>query len=420
MDLPRRFRKLSVRERRAILAESLKSSDGNAFGSETEFIELADIMVESAVGYLPLPVGIATGFLIDNENYAIPMATEEPSVIAAASFAAATVARAGGFITTPGRPITIGQVHVGGVGPEAAAAVIRGRARLEDAASEPLARMTKRGGGLREIRATWLEATETLRVEFEVDVQAAMGANLVNTVAERLRPIVEELTGGEVIMAILSNAAPARIANASFALPVEALARAGRTGAEIANRIVTATKIADADPHRAVTHNKGIMNGLTALALATGNDTRALEAAVHSHAASTGSYRSLTSYEVRKNALCGSIALPVVLASVGGAAGVHPTARAGLELLGGPSHDRLASIAVSLGLAQNLAALWALVSEGIQTGHMGLHANRLAWMAGARGSERAAVVDLMKNRSEFSSQAAEQALREIRGGAREQ
>jgi hydroxymethylglutaryl-CoA reductase len=417
MEFPRRFRKLPLLERRALIDKALPTFGENAFGSEADFIELADVMVESAVGYLPLPVGVATGFVIDGEQCAIPMATEEPSVIAAASFAAATVGRAGGFKTTPGTPVTIGQLHLGGVSPEAGETLLAARSRLHAAAEEPLARMVKRGGGLREFRVAWLSETETLKLEFEVDVRAAMGANLVNTVAERLRPLVEEITGGEVIMAILSNAAPARVTEASFSLPVEKLTRAGRSGAQVAERIVTATKIADADPHRAVTHNKGVMNGITAMALATGNDTRALEAAVHSYAASKGSYRSLTRYEIRGNELYGSIKLPVVLATVGGASGVHPTARASIELLGSPQPERLASIAASLGLAQNLAAVWALVSEGIQAGHMGLHAHRLAWIAGARGEERTAVVEALKERGVYTIQAAEQALAHLRAGS---
>jgi hydroxymethylglutaryl-CoA reductase len=413
MSLSSRFRRLDLEARRAAAAEEA-GSGSDAFGSERSFIELADVMVESAVGYLPLPMGIVTGLLVDGLECAAPLATEEPSVIAAATYGASIVSRAGGFRTHTGKPITIGQIHVTDAASDAVERVTAAESRLRDVASVPLARMESRGGGLRGITASRLDTTGTVRVEFEVDVRDAMGANLVNTVAETMRPVIEEITGGTVLMAILSNASPARTTLSEFHLPVERLARAGRSGAEVADRIVLAAQIADADPHRAVTHNKGVMNGITALALATGNDTRALEAAAHSHAARDGRYRALTSYQVGDGALHGRIELPVVMGTVGGAAGVHPTARAALALLGRPDATRLAAVAASVGLAQNLAALWALVTEGIQTGHMGLHANRLAWIVGARGAERQAVVEALKQHGEFNEQAAQQILDDLR------
>lgn len=412
MPLPSRFRKLALDDRRRALQELHPEIAPQDLGNEPDLFELADVMVESAVGYLALPLGIATGFVIDGVSYDVPLATEEPSVVAACSYAAGIVGRAGGFTTVAGETVTSGTLYLEGV--QASDAERVDLERLEREAAPLLERMRERGGGWRGAATEWIDPPGVLRLSFALDVQDAMGANIVNSVAERLRAPLEEMSGGTVVMAILSNEAERRMTTASFELPVSRLARAGMDGRTVARRIVLAAEIAAADPSRAVTHNKGIMNGITALALATGNDSRALEAAVHAHAGSTGRYRPLSRFELRESTLRGEIALPVSLGTIGGAAGIHPASRAALRLLGNPGGSLLARIAAATGLAQNLAALFALVSEGIQDGHMRLHANRIAWSAGARGEERGALVAAMSEASDYSSTFAREKLRSLR------
>ncbi|MFW5814803.1 MAG: 3-hydroxy-3-methylglutaryl-CoA reductase, partial [Spirochaetota bacterium] len=293
--LPRSFRKSPIEERRATL-ETLVGIAPAAFGSDTELVELADVMVESAVGYLALPVGIAAGFVIDGSEYDVPMATEEPSVVAAAGYAASIVRRGSGFATEAGEPITTGQLFIEDPSPGAAERIAADRDALRREAAPLLERMEKRGGGWRGMDVAWLTQSRTMRVQVHIDVRDAMGANIVNSVVEQLRAPVERITGGKVVMAILSNAADRRVTSARFAVDAGRLARGGRDGREVAERLVLANEIAREDHLRAVTHNKGIMNGVTALALATGNDTRALEAAVHEYASRDGAYRALTRY----------------------------------------------------------------------------------------------------------------------------
>ncbi|MFW6261191.1 MAG: hydroxymethylglutaryl-CoA reductase, degradative [Spirochaetota bacterium] len=414
--LPRSFRKSPIEERRATL-ETLVGIAPAAFGSDTELVELADVMVESAVGYLALPVGIAAGFVIDGSEYDVPMATEEPSVVAAAGYAASIVRRGSGFATEAGEPITTGQLFIEDPSPGAAERIAADRDALRREAAPLLERMEKRGGGWRGMDVAWLTQSRTMRVQVHIDVRDAMGANIVNSVVEQLRAPVERITGGKVVMAILSNAADRRVTSARFAVDAGRLARGGRDGREVAERLVLANEIAREDHLRAVTHNKGIMNGVTALALATGNDTRALEAAVHEYASRDGAYRALTRYRFDGDTLSGELAIPVPLGVVGGAAGIHPASNAALALLGNPGAVDLARIAVCVGLAQNFAALFALVSEGIQRGHMGLHAHRLAWAAGARGEERERVVDEMRERGVFGTEIARDILARIRAAA---
>ena len=422
--LPARFRKADPGERRALVGE--RTGNAAAFGAEPELLELADVMVESSIGYLALPVGIAAGFLVDGAVIDVPLATEEPSVVAAAGYGAALIRRGGGFATTAGNPVTTGQIFV--IPPEsspdaaewAAAAAERLAAATELLTAEAaphLERMSARGGGWRGVNVSTLRDPAAVRLEFDIDTRDAMGANLVNTVAEQLRPTVERLTGGEVLMAILTNAAPARVCTAQCVIPAPLLARAGRSGNEIARRIALASAVAHEDEGRAVTHNKGIMNGVSALAAATGNDTRAVEAGAHWYAARSGRYRPLSAFSLEGDSLVGRIELPLALGTVGGAAGIHPATRAALRLLGDPDSALLGRIAAAVGLAQNFSALYALTSEGIQRGHMGLHANRVAYAAGARGAELAAVAQRLRDRGEYSTDAAREELARMRASA---
>jgi hydroxymethylglutaryl-CoA reductase len=279
-----------------------------------------------------------------------------------------------------------------------------------------------RGGGFRSLEVTRLSESGTVRVDLRIDVRDAMGANILNSAAEHLRPYLEQLCGGRALMCILGNAAEERRAGARFALPLEALPQAaGPQGGtapsceELARRIVAAGELAREDPQRAVTHNKGIMNGITSLALATMNDTRAVEAAAHAWAARDGRYRSLSSYRCDGRTLEGELELPLPLATVGGAVGFHPASRLALKVLGRPDARRLARIAAALGLAQNLAALLALVSGGIQRGHMRYHAARLAYQAGARGGEVRLVAERLAARRAFNREEAAAELRRLRG-----
>jgi len=355
---------------------------------------LADVMVESAVGVLPVPLGIATGLVVDGVEHAVPMATEEPSVIAASSFAARIVSLGGGFTTWATEPVMEAHVYLEGVPAGGELRLLSCEPEVSAALRGTLAAMEARGGGYRGMELTRLPETGLLRVELRIDVRDAMGANVLNTAAEQARSILERASGGTALMCILSNAAQERRAGASFRLPVDLLGHAcppGMSPAELARRIAAASDLAREDPKRAVTHNKGIMNGISALVLATGNDTRATEAAAHAWAARDGRYRGLSSFTVEHSPegelLRGELELPLALGSVGGSVGFHPATAFSLRVLRRPSGSSLARIAVALGLAQNLAALAALVGAGIQQGHMRLHASRMAYRAGARGAE---------------------------------
>ncbi len=403
--LPRNFRKLSIQERRNIIARHFSLEKEQIESCGGPLLDLADVMVESAIGLLPIPLGIANGFIIDRKPRAIPMATEEPSVIAAASYGAKMLTAAGGISTQADEALMTAQIFLEDVAPTvveafcgasgqsgakpaapAPDALQRLNTRLKEALHrESLKGMAARGGGFQFCDTQWLPKSKLLRIQLHIDVRDAMGANILNTAAEQAKPLLEQECGGTCLMAILTNDASSRLARASFQLPITSLQRRGMESDRLARRIVQASLLAQEDASRAVTHNKGIMNGVTALALALGNDTRGLEAAVHRYAGRDGSYRGLSQYEViqkdGKNYLQGSIELPVPLGTVGGAVGVHPTAKMALRILGIQTSSELGGIAAALGLAQNFAAISALVSEGIQHGHMRYHANRLAYQA---------------------------------------
>lgn len=380
--------------------------------------DLAEVLVENSLGFHQVPLGVATGFVIDGVEVDIPLAVEEPSVIAAASFMAWVIGRNGGFETHAARPLIAAHVYLEDVPDTWPRRVQDGRAGLLAEIGVALDPMTRRGGGFRDLSfREFADAPGTIRCEIILDVRDAMGANIANTVAERASRYLESILGARRLMAILTNDSSRRLARASFRLPVDALARAGIPGSRMAERIVRGARIAELDPERAVTHNKGIMNGVSALALATGNDTRGLEAAVHAFAARSGSYRPVSSFRLDDQGACleGSIELPLPLGTLGGAVGALPTSEIALAILGRPSAAELSRYAAALGLAQNTAALAALVGEGIQSGHMRLHAGRLAYRAGARGAEIPAVVDRLVVAGRFSDDTARAVLAELRG-----
>ena len=388
-QLPPGFRKLDIRARRDALKKSFDFSrdEWRAISCDQDELDLADVMVESAVGCVPLPLGIADGFLIDGREVSIPMAVEEPSVIAAASFAARLVRRDGGFATWASEPLMSTQVFLEGVTRDGEQALSECEHELRQRLSGPLESLARRGGGYRGFHVDRLPSG-TLKVDLVIDVRDALGANRLNTAAEAVRPLLERVSGGRVLMAILTNAAQQRTAGARFSIPLERLAQGlpeGISAEEAARRVAAASVVAQEDPTRAVTHNKGIMNGITSLALATMNDARAVEAAAHLWASRDGTYRGLSRFDRDSGRLRGELELPLALATAGGSVDFHPTARACLRILGNPDSRGLCRIAAALGLAQNFAAVLALVTHGIQKGHMKYHGARLAYQAGARG-----------------------------------
>jgi len=347
-------------------------------------------MIENAVGVLGLPVGIGLNFRINGEDVLVPMAVEEPSVIAAVSLAAKIAREGGGFKSSADEPRMIGQVQVSEIpNPEAArSAVLREKQAIIDAANALHPAMKARGGGAKDVTARILKvgAEMQLIVHLIVDTQDAMGANLINTMCEGVAPMIERLTAGRVRLRILSNLADLRLARASCRIPFEALADFGFHGAEVAHGIADASAFADADPYRACTHNKGVMNGIDAVALATGNDWRAIEAGAHAYCARNGRYEPMTKWWIADGALQGSIEVPLQVGTVGGAVKANPLIPVLLRMMGNPGAQKLAGIMAAVGLAQNMAALRALGTVGIQKGHMALHARNLAVSAGAKGN----------------------------------
>jgi hydroxymethylglutaryl-CoA reductase len=414
-----KFYQLTIAERLDWLADqgSLTSAEQNilhGLGSLTP--ENADHMIENAVGVFPMPMGIAQHFVVDGRPVLVPMVIEEPSVVAGASFMAKLAQAGGGFSTKTDAPEMIGQVQLLGIkDPEAARARILAEkdALLAEAAkADPL--LISLGGGPRdlEVRSLQTEDGESfLVVHLLYDVRDAMGANAVNTAVERLAPLLETLSGGRALLRILSNLADRRLARASCTIPLEKLAFDAFRAEDVRDGIINAYRFAAADPYRAATHNKGIMNGVDAVVIATGNDWRAVEAGAHAYAARNGRYTSLSVWRKDDQGnLCGSLELPLAVGIVGGATRVHPTVKVLLKLMGVQSAAELAGIIVSVGLAQNLAALRALATEGIQRGHMSLHARQMAVAAGAEGDMVERLADQLVKEKQITVQRAQELL----------
>lgn len=383
----------------------------------------ADLMVENVIGTFALPSAVAVNFLINDRDRVVPMVVEEPSVVAAVSNMARLARGAGGFEAESDASVMIGQVQLVDVADPAATV-----ARLEEAlpelealASEVHPRLAARGGGVRgfEIRTcTYREPDRPVEhmvvLHVLLDCVDAMGANMINTLCEALAPAIEAATGETVGLKILSNLADRRLSRARVALPVEVFDTADLEGAEVARAIASAWRFAWADPYRAATHNKGVMNGIDAVCIATGNDWRAVEAGAHAWCARDGQYRPLTRWELVDGVLHGSIEVPLQLGTVGGPSRVHPTVRSNLELLECPGARDLSAVCAAVGLAQNLGALRALATEGIQQGHMRMHARTLAAGAGASGDEVRTVVTRLARGGDFSMPAAKRILAELR------
>jgi len=392
------FYKLTVEERLKLLQKlaGLTDEEAKTLGSTGGLpIEVANRMIENVVGGITLPLGMATNFLVNGKDYVVPMALEEPSVVAAASNAAKIARVKGGFVVTNTGPVMIGQIQTVGVRDpkEAARKLVAKKKELMARANEQDPMLVSLGGGAKDVNVKVIETLKGPMViaELLVDCGDAMGANAVNTMAEAVAPLVEEITKGKVYLRIISNLADRRLVKATAVFDRQALG-----GDEVVEGILYAYAFADADPYRCATHNKGIMNGVVAVALACGQDTRALEAGAHSYASRSGGYKPLTTWKVNRDGdLVGTLEMPMAVGLVGGAARVHPAAKANVRVLGIKTAIELAEVMGAVGLAQNFAAMRALASEGIQRGHMKLHARSLAMSAGAKGAMVDAVAERM-------------------------
>lgn len=395
------FYKLPLPERVALVADWAgldEAEQAVLLGSGLQPSQ-ADLMIENAVGVYGLPLGVAANFLINGRDYLIPMAVEEPSVLAAVSHAAKLIREGGGFQTESTRPVMIGQVQVLDMPDmeQARLAILANKRRLLDAADACSRSIVRHGGGALDIEARPFPETPVgpmLIVHLLYDTRDAMGANAVNTAVEAIAPLVAELTGGRTNLRILSNLTDRRTATARGVVPASALATAELPGEEAAQLIAEANAFAVVDPYRAATHNKGIMNGIDAVCIATGNDWRAVEAGAHAYAARDGRYRALTDWQVNGDGdLIGEITLPLAVGTVGGSTKVHPTAKVAMKILNVASSGELAEVMAAVGLAQNLAAIKALATVGIQKGHMRLHARQVALAAGASDAEVQAIAE---------------------------
>ncbi len=388
------FYNLSLDERRARVAEAawLEQNDLDPYVSNGGLTpDAADHMIENVIGTHALPLGIGLNFVVNGRDVLVPMAVEEPSVVAGTSFMAKLARAGGGFFTSSTEPLMIGQMQVINITNlhEARYKILEKKAQLLAEADQIDPVLKKFGGGARDLEVRIFEDSIIggfLVIHLIYDVRDAMGANAVNTACERLAPRIEAITGGKVHLRILSNLADRRIARARCTVPVAQLAFDDFSGEAVRDGIIAAYAFAAADPYRAATHNKGIMNGVDAVVIATGNDWRAIEAGAHAYAARSGRYTSLSTWGKDADGnLVGTLEMPMAVGIIGGATRVHPAARAAIKMMGVKTASELAEIIVAVGLAQNMAALRALATEGIQRGHMGLHARQVAIAAGASG-----------------------------------
>ena len=413
------FAKLSPTERiEALLKEGLLTWDEAQILKEQKGLPLsiADQLTENVLSTFDLPFSLAPYFLINGRDYVLPMVTEEPSVVAAASFAAKLIQRSGGFTTQVHQRQMIGEIALTDVEDVEVASkrILEDKETLLQLANEAYPSIVKRGGGARDL---WVENKgDFLIVYLAVDPKEAMGANMLNTMLEALTDRIQELSGGQALMAILSNLATRSLVSARCAIDFKVLSRNPEEAIEIAHRMELASQLAQVDPYRAATHNKGIFNGMDALVLATGNDWRAIEAGAHAYAAQSGSYKGLSHWtsQPKEKKLYGEITLPMPVATKGGSIGLNPTVQVSHRLLGEPSAIELAGIIASLGLAQNFAALKALVTTGIQAGHMKLQARSLALLAGAKEEEVPRLVNQLLEKKPFNLEKAQTLLQELR------
>jgi hydroxymethylglutaryl-CoA reductase len=392
------FYKLSPKERVKLVQEfaDLTDEEVNVLQSTGSLdMNLANRMIENVVGAFPVPLGIAVNFLINNHDYLIPMAIEEPSVVAAASYAAKMVRDGGGFHTSHTAPVMIGQIQAVRIKDPYAArmAILAAKEEILTKANEQDPMLVSVGGGAKDLDVKVINSITGPMVitELHVDCRDVMGANAVNTMAEAVAPLIERITHGRVYLRIISNLATKRLVRAWATIPKKSVG-----GEEVVDGIVEAYAFAAADPYRAATHNKGILNGIIGVVIATCNDHRAVEAGAHAYAARNGCYMPLSTWEKNENGdLVGSIELPMAVGTVGGTTRVHPIAKIALKILGVKTANEFGEVLAAVGLGQNLGALRALAHEGIQRGHMSLHARNMAIAAGATGDLVDLVVEKM-------------------------
>ena len=416
------FAKKSIQERlEFVKSQALTSMEAQDSLEQNEnlSIAVADQLSENVVGTFSLPYSVVPEVLVNGQEYTVPYVTEEPSVVAAASFASKIIKRAGGFTAQVHQRQMIGQVALYQV-PErdkACQAILSQKAELLEQANQAYPSIVKRGGGARELTVEKISGeADFLVVYLHVDTQEAMGANMLNTMLEALKPSLEALSQGKSLMGILSNYATDSLVTATCRIAFRYLSRQKDEARELAEKMVLASQFAQADPYRAATHNKGIFNGIDALLIATGNDWRAIEAGAHAYASHDGAYRGLSRWtmDLETEELIGELTMPMPVATKGGSIGLNPRVVLSHELLGHPSAKELAQIIVSIGLAQNFAALKALVSTGIQQGHMKLQAKSLALLAGASESEVAPLVERLIADKMFNLETAQRYLENLR------
>lgn len=418
--LPGFYKQSTANRARTVADWAELSSDEYATltGEQRLSLEMADKMIENVAGRFDLPLGIAANFQVNGRDVLVPMAIEEPSVVAGASFMAKLARDGGGFRTGSTPPEMIGQIQLLDLDDLEAAreAILANKADLMELADSCDKIIVRLGGGARDIEVRAFEVTPTgpmLIVHLIFDCRDAMGANMVNTACETIAPSLERITGGRVGLRILSNLADHRLAHAECTIPKESLAFGDYPGGQVVDGIIEAWAFAAVDPYRAATQNKGIMNGIDPVIIATGNDWRAIEAGAHAYAARSGRYTSLTTWGKDPDGnLTGSLEMPMAVGIVGGATRVHPAAQVALKILGVKSASELAEIIVAVGLAQNLAALRALATEGIQKGHMSLHARQIAISAGATGSQIDDLVERMLSDGQINIEYAQNLLSE--------
>lgn len=415
------FYKLDPQERLKLVSDfaGLTQEEATCISSSGALsLDSADRMVENLIGVMEVPMGVAVNFLINGKDYLIPMAIEEPSVIAAASNAAKMAREAGGFTTSSTGPVMIGQIQAVGIADPAGArmSILEKRDEIIRRANEVDPVLVKFGGGAKDVEVRVIDTPggKMVITHLIVDCRDAMGANAVNTMAEAVAPYIEELTGGRVYLRIISNFADRRIMRVKAVFTKEAIG-----GEDVVDGIIAAYNFAASDPYRAATHNKGIMNGVTAAVLATGNDTRAIEAGAHVYASRSGTYLPLSCYEKNaNNDLVATIEMPVAVGLVGGATKTNPIARAAVKILGVKTATEMGEVFAALGLAQNFAAMRALATEGIQRGHMGLHSRNIAIQAGATGELADKIAEIMVKERKVRADRAKELLDEMLGGGK--
>ncbi|QHF54280.1 MULTISPECIES: hydroxymethylglutaryl-CoA reductase, degradative [Streptococcus] len=407
-----------TRQERIDLLHSYRPFSGKSLDcltNDTNLSEqIAGKMTENHLGTFSLPFSVLPELVVDGHSYIVPMVTEEPSVVAAASLGAKMIARSGGCSTYIHNRIMIGQVALFDVSDhgQAKKAILEQKATILETANQAHPSIVQRGGGACEL--TIESKDEFLIVYLQVDVQEAMGANILNTMLEAIKNDLEKLSQGQALMGILSNYATESLITAECHIAISSLANNPAIAQETAKKIALASKLAQLDPYRAATHNKGIFNGIDAVVIATGNDWRAMEAGAHAYACRDGLYRGLSIWRIEGESLIGSITLPLPIASVGGSIGLNPKVAVAFELLEQPKARQLAAIIASVGLCQNFAALRALVTSGIQAGHMKLHAKSLALLAGAEDHEVDTLAQLLRKEKHSNLETAQRLLVKLR------